>query len=194
MDGKGFRKKASPQARKCRPRHVSQAGAEEASVAFEAAATNEPMKQRRPRVDWAEALRWRRQPDGTVLYEVVEGPPGHAAGGRLQDANGKNPIRFSLRRRVSRHSRRPSAPHVAAQPGEPCPPQQRPSAERDGPACLESEMEGVPGSGRRAAAEQGRPADAGGSPERLVGTRDRPRGLAARPAAKGRGGRPGGAP
>jgi hypothetical protein len=123
-----------------------------------------------------------------------EGQPGLIAGGRPQDANGKNPIRFSLHRRIIRRSRRPSASHVGAQPGDLCPQPPRPSAKRDGPACLESEVEGVPDPGRRAAAEQGRAVTAGGSPERLVGTREGPRGRIVQPAAKGPAGRPGGGP
>ena len=113
---------------------------------------------------------------------------------RLQDANPKNPIRFSLHRRVFRLSRRTSAARVASQLGAPCSDRQRPSSERNGQACLESEVEGASGPGRRAAAEQGRPTPAGVSPQRLVGTTDRPRGLAVQPAGKGRGGRPGGKP
>jgi len=123
-----------------------------------------------------------------------EGEPCHAAGGRPQDANGKTPIRFSLHRRIFRRSRRPSASHVGAQSSDLCPQQPRPSAKRDGPACLESEVAGVPDPGRRAAAEQGRAVTAGGSPERLVGTREGPCDRIVQPAAKGPGGRPGGGP
>ncbi|WP_395841139.1 hypothetical protein [Archangium violaceum] len=155
---------------------LPQAGAEEASVEPQAAASKEPIKEKTPRVDF------RRVAQEDVRLR------------RVEDANDKNPIRFSLHRRVFRLSRRSSALRVAAQPGDPCPPQQRPSGERDGPACLESEVEGVPGPGRRGAAEQGRQAAAGGSPQRLVGKKDRPRGRIMQPGAKGRGGRPGGGP
>jgi hypothetical protein len=113
---------------------------------------------------------------------------------RLQDANSKNPIRFSLHRQVFRLSRRPSAALVAAQPSDGGPPQPRPSSEPDGQACMESGVEGAPDSGRRRTAGPGRQAAAGSRPQRLVGKSDRPRGLAVRPAAKGRGGRPGGGP
>jgi hypothetical protein len=59
----------------------------------------------------------------------------HLRGGRLQDANHKNPIRFSLHRRVFRLSRRPSASRVASQPDGPCyrqAPRPRPAASRQG--------------------------------------------------------------
>ncbi len=138
----------------------------------------------------------------TLFEELCAREPGRYKPGqlrtlqrrRLQDANHKNPIRFSLHRRVFRLSRRPSASRVANPPGDPSPHRQRPSGEVDGQACLESEVEGASSPRRRGAAEQGRQAAAGGNPQRLVGKTDRPRGLAAQPAAKGRGGRPGGKP
>jgi len=131
---------------------------------------------------------------GRPMARLGRPPQTHLQSGRVQDANGKNPIRFSLHRRVFRLPRRSSASRVAAQPGAPCPQQQRSSGERDGQACLEGEVEGAPGPGRRGAAEQGRQAAAGGSPQRLVGKKDRPRGRIVQPGAKGRGGRPGGGP
>ena len=176
--------RSSPKRRRSRrrrarrlPRRVPQEKAEpeEKSPSF-AGTVEEPKKECTPRLDFR----------GAATQDV--------RAGRVQDANGKNPIRFSLHRWVFRLSRRSSASRVAAQPGAPCPQQQRPSGEQDGQACLESEVEGAPGPGRRGAAEQGRQAAAGGSPQRLVGKKDRPRGRIVQPGAKGRGGRPGGGP